>query len=248
MSIFGTILVLCLYRKNQKMKKYLLIALFGLFVSLVQAQNIQILNPTSTIAGSENDLLYLEVHFKNNSSSSMDVFAVRDVKNLVEGQVSYYCFGVTCYPPNVSVSPESLTLAPGQEDTSLKAYVDGRGVTGSSLIEYCVYNNAKTDSACILLTYNFGVTGIINNSHLGFVKVFPNPASSELKLAYNNANNASSSTLQISDMSGRIVFAEEVYAKEGLVSVNVSELPAGVYVCNLLSDGLSVARDRVIIQ
>jgi len=228
------------------MKKSLLTAILGLIITFTYAQNLEIVHPVTTAHGSQDSVLSIKMHIKNNTNSPSSVFLQRKIQSLVSGQLSYFCFGINCYPPNVNKSPENIDLGPGQEDSSVKTYVDPRGTPGVSIVNYCFYNVAKTDSACLLLTYDITATGIVNNSHLKFVKVFPNPATDVLKLAFNTEKVYNSSEVQITDLSGRVVYTETVNTKDGLIAINIDALPAGVYICNLVGDGATIARDKVI--
>lgn len=230
------------------MKKSLLLVFFSSLIGFAQAQNIQIVDPVSSVVGSADEIAHINLHVKNNSSSTQQIYLQRTIVSLVPGHLSYFCFGVTCYPPGVSKSPDNLTLAAGATDESVKTYIDPRSEVGVSTVNYCYYNLAKTDSACLLLTYDMVATGIVNNSHRKFVKVFPNPADEFVNLAFNTEKVYANAEIQISDLAGRIVFTESVSTKEGLIKIDVSTLPAGVYACNLVADGVSIARDKVIIR
>jgi Secretion system C-terminal sorting domain len=230
------------------MKKSLLLVIFSCLFCFANAQNIQIVDPVTNVVGSSEEIAYINLHVKNNSASTQEIYLQRTIVSLVPGHLSYFCFGITCYPPGVSKSPDNLVLAAGSTDESVKTYIDPRSEVGVSTVNYCYYNLAKTDSACLLLTYDMALTGILNNSHLKFVKVFPNPADDHVNLAFNTEKVYSSSEIQITDLNGRIVTSEPVSTKEGLIKVDVSNLPSGIYVCNLVADGVSIARDKVIIK
>ena len=230
------------------MKKSLLIAILGLLFNFANAQNLQITHPVTSTQGSSDSVLSIKMHIKNNGSGSTDVYLQRKIQSLTPGQLSYFCFGINCYPPNVNKSPENITLVGGGEDSSVKTYVDPRGTAGTSIVNYCFYNVSKTDSACLLLTYDATATGIVNNSHLKFVKVFPNPAKDILKLAFNTEKVYNNSEIQISDLNGRIVYTEAVDTKDGLIAINIEKLPQGIYICNLVGDGVTIARDKIIIK
>lgn len=230
------------------MKKTLLTVIFGISLSFGFAQNLVIPEPVTTVYGTSDNIVYIKMHIKNNGVDPTEVFLQRKIQTLVSGQLSYFCFGINCYPPNVNKSPENISLNVGAEDSSVKTYVDPRGAAGTSIVNYCFYNVPKTDSACLLLTYDISATGIVNNSHLKFVKVFPNPATEEVKLAFNTEKVYSNSEIQIVDLSGRIVYTEKVETKDGLIAINISTIPSGVYVCNLVGDGVIIARDKIIVQ
>lgn len=228
------------------MKKSLLTTILGLMFSFAIAQNLEITHPVTTVQGSPDSVLYIKMHIKNKGAGTTDVYLQRKIQSLIAGQLSYFCFGINCYPPNVNKSPDNITLTAGAEDSSVKTYVDPRGTSGTSIVNYCFYNVSKTDSACLLLTYNVTATGIVNNSHLKFLKVFPNPATDVLKLAFNTEKAYQNSEIQISDLNGRIVYTESVETKDGLIAINIDILPKGVYICNLVGDGVTIARDKII--
>jgi hypothetical protein len=232
------------------MKKSLLILVLSVITSIASAQNLQITNHSSTYTynGSSEKLSHVNIHVKNNSSSSTNIFTHRKIQSLTPGHLSYFCFGVTCYPPSVSKSPDMLTLAAGASDTSIITYLDPLGTVGASIVTYCVKNSQETDSACVTITYDMTATGIVNNSHLKFVKVFPNPAETELNLAYNTEKNFNEMEIQLLDINGRLVYSEKLNSKDGLIKMDVSEFTAGIYVCNLIADGRVLARDKAVIK
>lgn len=232
------------------MKNSLLVLLLCALTSFANAQNLQITNLTSshTYNGSSDKLAHVNVHVKNIGSSALNVFTHRKIQSLTPGHLSYFCFGVTCYPPNVNKSPDVIALAAGASDTSIITYLDPLGTVGASIVTYCVKNTQETDSACVTITYDMTATGIINNSHLKFVKVFPNPAETELNLAYNTEKNFNQMEIQLLDINGRLVYSEKLNTKDGLIKLDVSEFTAGVYVCNLIADGRVLARDKAIIK
>lgn len=234
---------------NKKaMKKTIFTVILGILFLGANAQDLEIVHPVTSTQGSVDSVLYIKMHIKNKSANATSVYLERSIKSLTVGQLSYFCFGITCYPPNVNVSPENISLSGGAEDSSVKTYLDPRGVEGTSVVNYCFYNVDKTDSACLLLTYGAMATGIVNNSHLKFIKVFPNPATETLKLAFNTEKNYNSSEIQIADLSGRVVYTENVDTKDGLIAINIDALPAGVYICNLVADGVTIARDKVVVN
>ncbi len=230
------------------MKKTLLTVIFGIFFCISYAQNLVIPHPVTTVYGNADSVVYIKMHIKNNGAEETEVFLQRKIQTLVSGQLSYFCFGINCYPPNVNKSPENIVLSVGAEDSSVKTYVDPRGTAGTSVVNYCFYNLSKTDSACLLLTYDVTATGIVNNSHLKFVKVFPNPAHDVVKLAFNTEKVYNTSEIQLVDLSGRVVYSEKVETKEGLIAIDISTVPTGVYVCNLVGDGVTIARDKIVVQ
>ncbi len=233
------------------MKKLLpLIAI--VFISMIaNAQNLQITTPASanyTYTGPETSIAHVDIHVKNVGNSTENVYVLRKKINVAAGHLSYFCFGVTCYPPNVNKSPDVISLNSGASDNSIITYLDPLGTMGTSIVEYCVKNVSETDSACVIITYALGTTGIINNSHLSFVKVFPNPADNDLSLAFNANQSFNNAEIQLFDFTGKLVYSEKVNTTDGLIKLNVSEFTSGLYLCQLNADGTLIASDKVIIK
>ncbi|XOV66236.1 MAG: PA domain-containing protein [Fluviicola sp.] len=66
---------------------------------------------------------------------------------------------------------------------------------------------------------------------------FPNPAEDRVTISVNTSGNAQ---LQITDITGKVVYSENVVITNGEVAVNISELASGAYVFNLTDEnGLS---------
>jgi hypothetical protein len=230
------------------MKKELLVFVLTLLFQFSFGQNLAFVNAEPAITGNDTDLAYIKLHVKNVGTVSQNVYAKRKIQTLIKGQQSYFCFGATCYPPAVNKSTDILTLAPGDEDSTLKTYCNPRGTAGTSIINYCVITTNNSDSVCITLTYNQLATGIIYNSNKLFVNAFPNPATNEVTLLYNTEKIYLSKELVIADLAGKIIEKITVDATEGIANIATHNYPNGVYVCRLMADGAPIAYTKLVIQ
>ncbi|HYG14160.1 MAG TPA: T9SS type A sorting domain-containing protein, partial [Bacteroidia bacterium] len=77
--------------------------------------------------------------------------------------------------------------------------------------------------------------------------VFPNPASSNISLVFENADNSVSSTLKIFDLTGKMIESHNLESAPGFYanSLDIAHLPTGVYVVTLENGGYSLSQKLV---
>jgi hypothetical protein len=84
-------------------------------------------------------------------------------------------------------------------------------------------------------------TGITENLTDAFINIYPNPSSGQVFIDLRNF--AGISTLEVVDITGQVVYQEKI---NGLSSVNLDNLSAGIYQLRFSAAGLSVNRTLVI--
>src|SRR5690606_25113228 len=105
-----------------------------------------------------------------------------------------------------------------------------------------------TDCDSDTLTQQVVIEGISlhENALSRSLDVYPNPTKATLNLVF-DAGSAQNATVQLSDMTGKILFATEFNNLNGKYSgeINLENLPKGTYILNVNTDGLSAQR-RII--
>ena len=78
--------------------------------------------------------------------------------------------------------------------------------------------------------------GITNNTAFSSVVIYPNPAQSVLNIEV-VSNNSTTATVEIIDLSGRVISAENqnIVVGNNLITTNVSSLPSGLYIIKMTS-------------
>src|SRR5436190_7277800 len=104
-----------------------------LFAALIlsyssKAQNLQASNATGNIWGDLATLQHSTVDITNIGPDSIWVKVERDNSLCYSGHITYFCWGITCYPPNVDVSPQPIAIPPGGVNTSFIGYLDPSGI------------------------------------------------------------------------------------------------------------------------
>jgi hypothetical protein len=96
------------------------------------------------------------------------------------------------------------------------------------------------------ITYNNGETVGLNNKPTFAVTAYPNPATTDLFIDLNPAENIQSVVL--SDLSGRIVFNKTVPVGTTRMQMGVASFPEGMYMLQLISDNRVVGSGKVLIK
>ena len=95
---------------------------------------------------------------------------------------------------------------------------------------YCIYQSCDVDGA----TSTEEVT-------TPTLAMFPNPATDVVRLSGGNNHE-----VELLDLSGRVVGTTGVF--NGSATINVSELPAGVYLARIAQNGQAVRTERLVVR
>jgi hypothetical protein len=156
----------------------------------------------------------------------------------------------TLTPQNVQVAQEdgAFKINWQGEAASYQLYRNGallETVTGtaytdeglSSGTEYC-YTVKATGGTCesalsaeACLTFG-GATGIAETGTDSGIRIYPNPVKDELRIATVGANGIRPENVEIVDLSGKTVISTSLNDR----SINVSHLPAGIYLVKIETD------------
>lgn len=171
---------------------------------------------------------------QNISEGTISVKVQRIVTQVLSGTANYFCWGVTCYQPNTTVSINPLSLGSGDTTKSFSGYLDPQGVSGTAVIKYCFFNESNpSDSVCVTATYNAGVTDIAeNNVSVKLSNPYPNPTSENVNFTY-TVPATGKATMKIYNMLGALVKTVNITDNTGKLAVNTSDLRPGLYLYDL---------------
>lgn len=80
---------------------------------------------------------------------------------------------------------------------------------------------------------------------LGSFKIYPNPASAEINIVRSGLM-AGEGLLLINDLSGKQLLEKNIHA--AAEKLNLSNLPAGIYIVKLIQKGMVVSSQKLILQ
>jgi hypothetical protein len=96
-----------------------------------------------------------------------------------------------------------------------------------------------------MVDLTFEAVSIDENADMYGVSVYPNPANEEVKVSF-NLNGAASASVNVIDMTGKVVASQEAAAGSNAVSINTSNLSAGVYSVSFTANNTTVTKKLVV--
>lgn len=159
---------------------------------------------------------------------------------------AYFCFGTNCLP--ASVFTYTLELGVG-ESVLLDAKFDEASIAGHSSVRYKINDKVNTSDA-LTITLNYDTNVGLKESGFNassFSEAYPNPAKQNVNIDF-NTQLIDLQSVRIINASGQVVqsnFYEYNLNTTGL-QINTSELNAGLYFVNLMSNKGSVTKKIVI--
>jgi hypothetical protein len=254
--------------------KIIIINLALVFSLKVFSQNnilINFINTTNTVAAgstiyttttAENTReIILDIKNISNSTKSYFVKRYDIILNSVNSTtaVARFCFAGNCYLAGTLISPNSLTLTPGQSASSiqgdnqvLSCDLDEAAAIGYSYIKYSFINAINSsDSLQFSIKYNdpnAPLTIMETSENLDAFNFYPNPVSDELTFKIKATKN-DKSILNIYNGLGAITIKKEIYLTEGenIFQIKTSELPVGIYFAALKINN-SIFTKKLIIK
>jgi hypothetical protein len=197
----------------------------------------------------DDESLISYVHVTNNASTDKSV-KVRRIETHIPGDAySSFCW-VQCYPPNVSVSPGALNMAPGDISTLFTGDYYPEGVEGNASVSYVFFDeNDLSDFSTINVTYVPFAVGIEENNlnEIFLSNAYPNPASTVVSLDY-DLKDVNDTKLVIYNLLGSVVRDVHITDVIGKIKVNVSDLDEGIYFYSLLVNNETVKTQKLVVK
>ena len=191
-----------------------------------------------------------ELHVQNNGGSALDVKVKKIQIQILSGSSNSFCWAEQCYPSSVIVSTHSQNIAAGAVTsgaTDLSAHYSPGGNVGTSIIAYTAFDiNNISDSTIVYVVYD-AVTGIETASVSVFSGPVPNPASSIVTFNC-DVKNGNSYSFNLYNLLGKVVYSKQLHSGQNKFSLNVSDLPEGIYVYSYLTDNKKQKTGRLIIS
>jgi hypothetical protein len=172
----------------------------------------------------------------NNSPNTLIVSQVAQLNDIVSDPGDTACPGdtITLYAVNFA---SSYLWSTG--DTTASIDVTQPGVYSVTTTDALTCESTTSDTVYFDPSF---CTGIYEEQRDAFFRLYPNPADDELIITTDEAGQTG--TLLISDVTGRIVYSEQVSAT--MHTVNVSALPAGSYVITYTTAAATGSRKLLI--
>jgi hypothetical protein len=241
------------------MKKFTLIFVAAIFVSLAYSQSFelffegQLLTPDSEItitSHADSGMMVLDtLDIKNISNVTAEVFCSRTIIENIEGTINSFCWGV-CYPPFIDTSSVAVTILPQATSFEFIGDHDPNGMVGVVKVKYTFYDSHNSgNQATVYVNYDATHTGGIGDMLPGYSmsEVYPNPANAVAMIDYDFTGYKNSSIV-IYNLLGTAVEKIEVSGKTGTAKINTSLYNEGLYFYSLLIENKVIRTQKLIIR
>jgi hypothetical protein len=219
----------------------------------LQAQSLELIGD-SYVSGNPGIPIASYIIVKNTTSNSLDVRCQKNIIDTATGTQNYFCWGITCWPSSVYVSPDPdgiRTIPAGYSDsTNFTAYYDaafsGIPSQARAVVEYCFYPLGNiSDSTCLTVHFNDNTSSVTDTKkEIGLGDFYPNPTENLTRINYVADNN---SYLQILDILGNKIQSFDL-DNSGVLEIPTTNFSSGIYFGNLISDSKVVSVKKIVIN
>ncbi len=202
------------------------------------------------VSGDANFFMAAYVFVKNNSANPIDVYVKKTELYLVQGTSNYFCWA-QCYGGQTYVSPEGIVINGGEtDDLHFSGDYDPVGHHGVTSIMYTFFDgNNPNDSAAVTVLFNAGFTGLPENLSAPVLSAaYPNPAQGIANLDFNLPVSAVTASVIVRSVTGQVVASYPLNSSTGQVSMDVSGMESGLYLCSLVLDGREAKTVKLTVQ
>ena len=189
----------------------------------------------------------------NNTDADMAVNVLRTNVDTIAGTINSFCWADLCYPPFLDLSGHSVFLAAGasSEDLNFKGEFFAQENLGASLVKYKFFNvDNEEEFVEVVVRYISSPAGIEVDyaDNISMSNAYPNPAHSAFKLDYSFDMRFNTATIKVVNLLGSIVKVVELDQNSNSVSVDVSDLKAGVYFYSVLVNNEIFQTKKLVVR
>jgi hypothetical protein len=228
----------------------MLLAFFAMNLVLSASPNLIIeKGDTEVIGGVDDDL---EIHgIVRNKSKVTSVITMLKVylHERQEGQSLMICWGDQCLPPIEDVGLTNFServpiLANSTSDEKFHCTVYQGGVEGDMRATFVFYDaNNPNDSASFTTNVHIGPTGV-EVENISMFEISPNPASDFLNINFDS----DVSTVKIFDITGILVYSQNIETRTRNLNINTETMSSGVYLMNVINRDGTIQMRRFVVN
>ncbi len=198
--------------------------------------------------------LVFEAYVKNTSEHKLQIGASRNIIQVVEGTDNSFCWSGSCYSPmtDTSNADYDLILPAGQmsPDPPFSGHYTHGQKSGETIVKYTLFERGNEDNCdSVIVIFKYSLTGVKDNIFDGvsISDAYPNPATNKVNFDFKLAG-MNSATVNIINLLGSVVKSADLITGANKVSVDVSDLPQGVYFYSVVVNGNIYQTKKLIIK
>lgn len=202
---------------------------------------------TPVISGNDTTLQHANVKIINTSSNPLDIKVYMNTLNANPNHITYFCWGIICYPNTITVSTDPVTINPGDTAASFIGYLNPNSVAAVSEVTYSFFDvNDNSDSIGFTVTFDMtvGINKLKNNVSLS--DAYPNPANNLTRISY-DINKTKNAKLVLYNILGSKIKSIELNDPNGSIILATSGLTSGIYYYSIEADGQIIPAKKLIV-
>lgn len=164
--------------------------------------------------------------------------------------ISGMCAGGRCMEGVTQSNPFTINAGQTDNDVYPEFTIDANypgGQYGTFKMSITNTANSSISSYVILKVYRTMV-GIENVAGNVSMKAYPNPAANSVRIQYVAEENISNAKVVLYDMKGNCLNEVSVNANSGDVTLDLSNLAAGVYMYGVVADGIRCQFQKLMVR
>jgi hypothetical protein len=185
---------------------------------------------------------------RNDAETEMQIQAKKTEISMAPGTACSLCWAGYCYPAEIFQTDYPLDLAPGASDFSCFAHFITAGIAGTSNVRWTYFDQDNPeDSVSVVINYITYPMGIGNPNATVRIIVAPNPADGEVLFRL-SSDVDSELTVQLYTLSGISVLSGISNNYEGLLKLNTSTVPTGIYLYSIREKGKLISTGKLVVR
>jgi hypothetical protein len=222
-------------------------------VALTSESGSPLNEQTIVITGPENiffpndEPLKKRVIMTNTSPNTIGMLVKRVLLTPSVGSDHQFCWGIQCYPAEVSLATDTIALIPSQSDNSFYSYFFPNGYGGLHQVRYVFFNVSNpNDSTWIDIHFDTPLSIDFEKGNKGISAPFPNPAKQSATFDFSIAS-GDEARIDLFNITGALVKSTPLNGTQGKVSIPLHQLANGVYFYTFYLNGKAVQTKRLVI-
>ncbi len=208
-----------------------------------------------SVTGNTNTAIDAVVVLLNNSTSEKEVLVSKEVIEAPANAVTHFCWGGSCFGPDVLISLRSEIVAPGASCSSFVGTYEADMYENSAKVRFTFFDiDDETDAVSVIINFNAEFHSALSASETQTFAIsnFPNPANNQTKFDVSIPTNLSeNATISIFNSNGvlvdKIVINKQNGEKQSIV-YNTEKLGAGVYFYTFEANELKKSNKLIIVK
>ncbi|MEI6815753.1 MAG: T9SS type A sorting domain-containing protein [Bacteroidota bacterium] len=187
---------------------------------------------------------------RNISGSSKSALCKRAMIYENSGDMNYFCWGATCYPPNANVAVTSQVINGSTSDSTFKGYVvNSSSIAINDTIKYTVFDQSNVNDSVswtVVWMFSTGINELATKNSL--LSSYPEPSNESTLIQYSLTKDVRAAKLKVMDMIGSTVAEYSIDTRQNKFLLPTGSLKSGIYFYSLEVDGKSAATKKLLVS